>query len=321
MRPWMNAALMLVVLCAGAVSERNASAADPQEFLEGRLVEAERKFRFHEWAGHVKIPGKQVTILDFAPRDFEGFADVAFLRRLPQEAALHVSPADVRKGGRITVTIALNDSVLDAQRRILRGFAMMTSPSETWKDTRAEKGTAYDVGDVCFPSPLPIDIRFTRNNAFVRVRGSEKSDPADVLHLAKQIDAKLVSSLVDIGAELPPGKIEESTKPAPPGLPRELVAAIEQDDLDRLLSFVRRPERELRRAAIDALAKTPEGRAVLARDVLSKEVSLDEHFRTLGSAIGEESKGPLITGVKAKDMMVSFMPGLKVVSARVYWKN
>jgi len=263
----LSAGVWLLALCTISVLNGAAFAAVgageyPGEAELGRI---KKLYKFEEWSSKLKIPGKEIRKLPAFENRLAKYGRLT-LSTPPMGGLRSVSLAVFPPGantGRIRISLHVLDSPCGAKEALVQRFAFVTFPGPVYE--RAGQDEEYDLGDVCFYPTRGKRNRlyYARNNVLVSLKGSDATDPADVLRLGREIDQLLIDGLVDTGAEPPPGKIEEPLKPTELALPGDLVAAIEENDVDRLVSFVRRPERALSRAAIDVLAKTPEGRAAL----------------------------------------------------------
>jgi hypothetical protein len=160
---------------------------------EMRMRDVEQRYAFQEWAVQVRLPQKEVRTLSLAAGEFEG---------LPRPSAVSSGNAAVQlrfptqADAPLDLAIALCDSPVGAQRRVIRGFDYVDSAAPDV--VKADRGTEHDVGDVCFYRRTPATIGFARNNVAVTVTGAAASDPGEVLRLARMLDAKIVRSLTDV---------------------------------------------------------------------------------------------------------------------------
>jgi hypothetical protein len=166
---------------------------------ELRLQDLERHFGFQEWAGQVRLPGMEVRTLSLAARDFEGFPPPSVVSSINGAADVRVVP---QAGPPMDLRIVVCDSPLSAQRRVIRGLECVDSAAPDV--AKAERGSEYDIGDACFYPPSRLSIDFARNNVAVTVRGGAGNDPAELLRLARLVDAKVVESLVKVGVDSGP---------------------------------------------------------------------------------------------------------------------
>ena len=183
----------MLILLASLFSATVAEQAPKENVRAERTRRYKELYKFEEWAGKVKEPGKSFGDLSKA--------EMTIVRTLPNYLRLEMSAGPDKP--RLTVEVHRTESPLAAAEGLIGMLENFTFPPPVFKPSTDE-----GVGDVCF---LPINLWhpegfeeavmpsmfFIRNNIIVDVDQMQegKTSPWDLVEVARAIDSLFMVSL------------------------------------------------------------------------------------------------------------------------------
>ncbi len=209
-------ALACLVGClAQMVAEHQEAGVEKSDPLQEHISRVKKLHKFSEWAGKVKIAGKEVVKLNFTESDFARYIGCvvntpAKQRQEKFDFQISKAPAE-RSLADISGWVRLHGSPLAAQEALMRRVALLPALLPHYK--KADKESKMnDIGDVCFyilssaapykgivvpDKPFVRTMLFARNNVYVGIIYHRGDRRYSVVELARLIDRKLVVSLGD----------------------------------------------------------------------------------------------------------------------------
>lgn len=185
-----------------------------------RVQEYKDRYRFEVWQGRVKIKGS-IPGLGSLPQELSLLFDFQVLSATAEwQDQLSVQILDKADGRRLAlVNVAEQGEPLKAQKVF---FETLVYDSSLAREVKAEKGTNFDIGDMCMYIPEsepPVGVSkvvgrpyiarlfFSRNNVSVSIRNEPKKgqEYLDVLFVAKVLDRLLCNHIVEDASGAKPG--------------------------------------------------------------------------------------------------------------------